>query len=121
MLIDEYPIISIAATQAKGKTTMKGLSELRHKESDRVKSIVLNLKKLGFDIINKGENIYIKYKKVVISNIKEVKTYGDHRIAMSFSILKLIYGKKIKIDDPSCISISYPEFNKHLKKLLVSN
>ena len=121
MLIDEYPIISIAATQAKGKTTMKGLSELRHKESDRVKSIVLNLKKLGFDVINKGENIYIKYKKVVISNIKEVKTYGDHRIAMSFSILKLIYGKKIKIDDPSCISISYPEFNNHLKKLLVSN
>ena len=121
MLIDEYPIIAIAATQAKGKTTMRGLGELRHKESDRIKSIVLNLKKLGFDIKSKDENIFIKYKKVFISNKKEIKTYGDHRIAMSFSILKLLYDKKIKIDDPSCISISYPKFNRHLKKLLVNS
>ena len=48
LLIDEYPILSIAATQAKGAMTMKGLGELRHKESDRIKSIVINLNKLGY-------------------------------------------------------------------------
>ena len=61
-LIDEYPILSIAATQAKGKTIMKGLGELRHKESDRINSIASNLKKIGFCIKIEKDNLHIKVK-----------------------------------------------------------
>ena len=63
-LIDEYPILSIPATQAKGKTIMKGLDELRHKESDRIQSIVFNLKKVGIEVISKkNSNLHIFGKK----------------------------------------------------------
>ena len=64
MIIDEYPILAIAATQAKGKTIMKGLGELRHKESDRIVSIVSNLKKLNFNVISKKDDIIIQNKNV---------------------------------------------------------
>ena len=117
-LIDEYPILSIAASQAKGVTVMRGLSELRHKESDRIKSITTNLSKIGFNVISKEDNISIKgSKEIPLDKPKKIKTFGDHRIAMSFSILSLLYKNKIIIDDDSCISISYPDFKKHLKKL----
>ncbi len=117
-LIDEYPILSIAASQAKGVTVMKGLSELRHKESDRIKSIKTNLSKIGFKVISKRDDISIKgSNKIQVINKKKIKTYGDHRIAMSFEILSLLYKNKLIIDDESCISISYPDFKKHLKKL----
>ena len=120
-LIDEYQIISIAATQAKGRTTMKGLSELRHKESDRIKSIVYNLKKIGFRIKSIRNDIVIKGG---VSNLKKktnIRTFNDHRIAMSFLILKLVYKEKIIVDNEKCISISYPEFEEHLDKLIVNH
>jgi len=117
-LIDEYPILSIAASQAKGVTIMKGLSELRHKESDRIKSITKNLSKIGFKVISKKDDISIKgSNELQVIDQKKIKTYGDHRIAMSFTILSLLYKNKLIIDDDSCISISYPDFKKHLKKL----
>ena len=117
-LIDEYPILSIAASQAKGVTVMKGLSELRHKESDRIKSIITNLSKIGFKVASKKDDIsIIGSSEIKIVNQKKIKTYGDHRIAMSFVILSLLYKNKLIIDDESCISISYPDFKKHLKKL----
>ncbi len=117
-LIDEYPILSIAASQAKGSTIMEGLSELRHKESDRIKSITTNLSKLGFEINSKKDNIHIQgNKNIKINKPIRIKTYSDHRIAMSFVILGLLYDNKLIIDDEACISISYPNFKKHLKKL----
>ena len=117
-LIDEYPILSIAASQAKGSTIMEGLSELRHKESDRIKSITSNLSKLGFKVNSKNDNISIQGNKniKIIKPIK-IKTYSDHRIAMSFVILGLLYGKNLTVDDEACISISYPKFKEHLEKL----
>ena len=119
-LIDEYPILSIAASQAKGFTIMEGLSELRHKESDRIKSITKNLSKIGFNATSEKDDIYIEGStKIKITSQKQVKTYGDHRIAMSFSILSLLYDNKLIIDDESCISISYPDFKKHLNKLSI--
>ena len=117
-LIDEYPILSIAASQARGITIMRGLSELRHKESDRIKSIITNLSKIGFKVFSKKDDISIKgSNKIQIISQKKIKTYGDHRIAMSFAILSLLYKNKLIIDDETCISISYPDFKKHLKKL----
>ena len=117
-LIDEYPILSIAASQARGITIMRGLAELRHKESDRIKSITTNLVKIGFNVTSKKDDIHIEgFKNKKIIKQKKIKTYGDHRIAMSFTILSLLYKNKLIIDDESCISISYPNFKKHLNKL----
>ena len=117
-LIDEYPILSIAATQAKGITKMNGLSELRHKESDRINSIIKNLSYLGFKVNSKNNNISILgSRNLKFDKQRKIKTYDDHRIAMSFTILGLLYKNKLVIDNESCISISYPDFTKHLKKL----
>ena len=117
-LIDEYPIISVAATQARGRTIMKGLDELRYKESDRIKSIVLNLKKIGIDVHEVNNNLHILGKKIKIFKDIKIKSFGDHRIAMSFSILNILHYNKLKIDNKKCINISYPDFNKHLNILL---
>lgn len=118
-LIDEYPILSIAASQARGKTVMKGLDELRYKESDRIKSISLNLRKIGINVFIDKNDLTIQSANKKIKNTIIIKTYGDHRIAMSFSILNLIFNNRLKIDNKDCISISYPEFEKHLQSLLV--
>ena len=116
-LIDEYPILSIAASCANGKTIMNGVSELRHKESDRIKSIIQNLKKVGVRAESIKDNIHITGSLNLNKKICKIKTYGDHRIACSFMILALI-NRNIKIDNEKCVSISYPKFKKDLKSLL---
>ena len=113
-LIDEYPIIAIAASQAKGKTLMQGLEELRHKESDRIASIVVNLKKIGYKVITKKNDIEINGCQLSLNKKVKIKTFGDHRIAMSFLILGLLFKNKIYLDDESCIATSYPLFKHHL-------
>ena len=117
LLIDEYPILSIAACFAKGNTVMEGLDELRHKESDRIKSIVYNLTKLGIEVKNFGEDIYIRGVEKFTKKICKIKSFDDHRIACSFMILKIL-NDKIKIDNEKCVSISYPNFKKDLKKII---
>ena len=117
-LIDEYPILSVAASQAKGMTSMKGLDELRYKESDRINSIVYNFKKIGINIKEENNNLFIVGKKFNIKKNIKVKSFSDHRIAMSLSILNILYNKKLKIDNKKCINISYPDFEKHLNNLL---
>ena len=120
-LIDEYPILAIAASQARGTTVMKGLSELRHKESDRINSILFNFKKLGINITEKNDNLSIYGKKLKVDKNLVIKSFNDHRIAMSFSILNILFQNKLKIDNTKCIAISYPDFKKHLNYLLKKN
>ncbi len=117
-LIDEYPILSMAASQAKGKTVMKGLEELRYKESDRIKSITTNFKKIGIKIKENHNDLSIYCTKISLTKKINIKAFNDHRIAMAFSILNVLYDNKLKIDNKKCISISYPDFEKHLNYLL---
>ena len=116
-LIDEYPILSIAASCATGETKMNGVSELRYKESDRIKSIVLNLKKVGVKAKYIKDNIHIIGSSKLSKKNCKIITYGDHRIACSFMILALL-NKKIEIDNEKCVSISYPNFKKDLRSIL---
>ena len=116
-LIDEYPILSIAASCAIGDTRMEGLSELRHKESDRIMSIVSNLKKVGVKARNENDSILITGASSLETKICKIKSYGDHRIACSFMILALL-NKNIKVDNEKCVSISYPRFKRDLVSLL---
>ncbi len=116
-LIDEYPILAIAASCAKGITVMKGLNELRHKESDRIKSIVTNLNRAGIKTKSVKDDIHIYGSDQIIEKSCKIKSYDDHRIACSFMILRLI-NKNIKIDNEKCVSISYPNFKNDLRRLI---
>ena len=117
-LIDEYPILAIAASRARGITRMKGLSELRYKESDRLKSINENLIASKIDSSIRNDDLIIKGSHEQLIGNNKITTYHDHRIAMSFSILNLICKKPLKIDNLKCIEISYPRFKQDLKSIL---
>ena len=121
-LIDEYPILSVAAARAKGTTVMKGLDELRYKESDRIKSTVGMLKSFGIKAESIKNDIKIKGSPLKeVKCYKTVKVYTDHRIALSASILGLISNNPVKLDDNGkSMSTSYPTFKDDLKKLIIN-
>ena len=114
-MIDEYPILSIAASCAEGKTVMNGVSELRVKESDRIKIISNGLIKAGVKTIEKAESLTIYGSKVVGGC--SIDSELDHRIAMSFLILGLISKEPIKVLRPSTIETSFPNFYKIMIEL----
>lgn len=119
-LIDELPILMVAASFAKGTTVIKGAGELRVKETDRIKSMVANLRKMRADINitrhNGGEDIIIRGPKQLTGS--KVKSYGDHRTAMSMVVAGFLASGNSKIDDVSCISKSFPGFLGALKALI---
>ena len=114
--IDEIPIIMLAACFAKGTTTIRGIGELRVKETDRVRSMVTNLRKIGAQIEVKGEGLRVKKGGRGLRGA-QVSSYGDHRTAMSMLIANLAIKGKIKVTGLSCINKSFPGFLKLLNKL----
>ena len=118
-LIDELPILMVAACYARGRTIFEGVEELRVKETDRVNSMVSNLNRMGADIrvrqINHKSNIIIKGAKHLIG--AKVRSFGDHRTAMSMIIAGLKAACPTIIDDVDCINKSFPEFLKTLRSL----
>lgn len=115
-LIDELPVIAILATQAKGTTIIKDAQDLRNKESDRIKAVVTELKKIGADIEETPDGFIINGK----TNLKgdtEVETYHDHRLAMSLYVAGLICDKPIAINGFEWVDISFPEFDKLFNSL----
>ena len=114
-LIDEIPIIAVLATQAEGDTIIKDASELKVKESNRIKSVVDNLNNIGANAIELEDGMIIKGKSKLQGG--KVITFNDHRIAMSFSIANLISNNRVSLDSDKSIDISFPGFNKLLKEL----
>ena len=114
-LIDEIPVIAVLATQAEGTTIIKDAQELKVKESNRIKSMVENLKILGADIEELEDGMIIKGKPKL--NGGKIKTFKDHRIAMAFSTLNLISAEKIKLDNEDCINVSFPGYFDLIKSL----
>jgi len=115
-LIDEIPIIMVAASLAKGTTVIEGAAELRVKETDRIKSISTNLKLMGARVKIKGDDIIIDG----IDRLKgaELESFGDHRTAMSMAIAALTAEGDSKIMDTECIDTSFPEFFHKLETLV---
>jgi 3-phosphoshikimate 1-carboxyvinyltransferase len=116
-MIDEYPILSIAAANAEGLTIMKGIEELKVKESNRLFAINEGLNKCGVKTKMGDDYLEISGGITQPNDIVKIKSYMDHRIAMSFLIMGLKIVKGIEIDDVSMINTSFPNFNKTLKKL----
>lgn len=115
-IIDEIPILCVAAAFADGKTMIKGIGELRFKESDRISSITTQFSKLGVDIGAKDDALIIRGSKDLKIGEGSMECSGDHRIAMALAILSLKTKGKVKILDSECISTSFPSFKYELKK-----
>ena len=107
-MIDEYPILSMAAACAEGHTIMNGISELRVKESDRIKIVSNGLNKVGIETIEKTDSLEICGGP--IRGGCTIDSELDHRIAMSFLILGLVSNKPIKVLRSSTITTSFPNF-----------
>lgn len=114
-LIDEIPLIALVATQAHGKTVIRDAEELRVKETDRIQAVVTELKKLGADIEATEDGMVIQGPTPLTG--AAMNSYGDHRLGMMAAVAALIADGPVTIDDPGCISISYPNFFEHLDKL----
>ena len=115
-LIDEFPALSIAAACGQGRMIMKGLGELRYKESDRFKAISEGLQQSGVKvIIFKDDMEIIGSQKVSGGNT--INANNDHRIAMSFNLLNLFSDKPIKVIGNESIKTSFPSFFSTLYSL----
>ena len=118
-LIDELPILMVAASKARGKTVFEGVEELRVKETDRVRSMSSNLKKMGADIqiVKTGlsERIVVNGSQTLRG--ARVKSFGDHRTAMSMAVAGLAAEGTTEIDDIACINKSFPNFLELLNRL----
>ncbi|MEJ8554941.1 3-phosphoshikimate 1-carboxyvinyltransferase [Tepidibacter sp. Z1-5] len=115
-IIDEIPIIAVMATQAEGTTIIKDAKELKVKESNRISSVVSNLKKMGADIEELEDGMIIKGP----TKLKgcSIQSFSDHRIAMAFSIASLVASGNTNIDNTSCVEISFPGFYEILKEII---
>ena len=111
-LIDELPIIAVLASQAEGKTIVKNAEDLRNKESDRIKCLVSELKKIGVDITETPDGFIINGKTKIKGENIILESFHDHRLAMSFYIAGLIAESEIGINGFEWTNISFPEFEK---------
>lgn len=115
-IIDEIPILSIAGIFAEGEFLIKNAEELRHKESDRIKSVVSNLRVLGLNTSEFTDGF--AFHGIPKNDAVVFDSYDDHRIAMAFSVLSLLLAQGGKVNNFECVNISNPNFIEQLKHLV---
>jgi 3-phosphoshikimate 1-carboxyvinyltransferase len=116
-MIDEYPILAIAAAFAEGKTTMNGLNELRVKESDRLTAISSGLQACGVIVEETDDSLTVYGKGGFVEGGALIKANMDHRIAMAFLVLGMGSNKPVEIDNASTIDTSFPAFYESMSVL----
>jgi 3-phosphoshikimate 1-carboxyvinyltransferase len=109
-MIDEYPILAVAASFANGETRMRGLAELRVKESDRLAAVAAGLKATGVDCSIEGDDLIVSGGAGRARGNGLVATHLDHRIAMSFLVMGLAAERTVTVDDERMIETSFPTF-----------
>jgi 3-phosphoshikimate 1-carboxyvinyltransferase len=115
-IIDEIPVLAVAATQAEGRTEIRGAGELRHKESDRIEAMAHNLRLLGASIEVFDDGFAIEGPTRLRGT--SVSSFGDHRIAMAMAVAGLVAEGRTEIDDAAVVEISYPKFFADLRTLV---
>lgn len=113
--IDELPLLACVAARAVGETVIADASELRVKESDRIRAVVDNLRTIGVEVEEHAAGMRIVGATHPL--VGRVVTHGDHRLAMAFGILGALPGNVIEIDDPACVAVSYPNFWRDLARV----
>ena len=115
-MIDEYPVLAVAASFAQGTTVMRGLKELRVKESDRLSAVADGLKANGVEVDIQGDDLIVHGKGLVRGG-GGVATHMDHRIAMAFLVMGLSSEKPVRVDDAAIIATSFPGFPSLMRAL----
>jgi len=117
-MIDEYPILAVAASFAEGETRLHGLEELRVKESDRLAAIAAGLKANGLTVSETSNSLTLEGRGADgVPGGARVATHRDHRIAMSFLTMGLASKDSVSVDDTSMIATSFPDFEKLMRDL----
>ncbi|HOO47425.1 MAG TPA: 3-phosphoshikimate 1-carboxyvinyltransferase, partial [Deltaproteobacteria bacterium] len=114
-LIDEIPILVVAACMAEGTTIIRDAAELRVKETDRIAAMVKGLSRLGAAVQEQDDGMVIQGP--VRLHPGSIETFSDHRIAMSFHILAKAFDIDVALDDTACVGISYPNFFASMESL----
>ena len=118
-IIDEIPILMVAAAFADGKSYFPNLDELKIKESDRLAAMEINLKKVGVSLTRTSNSLTILGldEDFYSNKVATVYSFKDHRIAMSFAVMAMASKKKIHIKDFDCARVSYPNFLSDIEKI----
>nr|WP_026606222.1 3-phosphoshikimate 1-carboxyvinyltransferase [Methylocapsa acidiphila] len=116
-MIDEYPILAVAAAFASGLTRLRGLHELRVKESDRLAAVAAGLREAGVATQIIGDDLIVEGRGGEVEGGGSVETHLDHRIAMSFLCLGLASRQPMAIDDSRMIATSFPTFKADMERL----
>lgn len=109
-MIDEYPVLAVAASFASGETVMRGIHELRVKESDRIAATAAGLRLNGVKVHETDDSMTVEGRAGHVDGAGHVVTHMDHRIAMSFLVMGLGAQKPVIVDDASMIATSFPNF-----------
>ena len=114
-MIDELVLLGCLATRAEGETIVRGAQELRVKESDRIATVVRNLTSIGAAAEETPDGFVVRGSARPLRGT--VRTHGDHRVAMAFGVLARVPGNDVRIDDVSCVAVSYPRFWEDVEHL----
>jgi len=114
-LIDELPLLAVVGTQLDGGIEIHDAGELRHKETDRLRATAENLRKMGAEVIENRDGLVVSGPTRLRG--ATINSYGDHRIAMAFSIAALVADGATEIVGADCVRISFPEFFELLKSV----
>jgi 3-phosphoshikimate 1-carboxyvinyltransferase len=114
-LIDELPLIACVAAAAGIDLEITGAAELRVKESDRIATVVQNLRAVGAQVEERPDGLRVSGGRRELSGTIDPR--GDHRIAMAFGVLSAASGNRIKILNPECVAVSYPGFWEDLRRV----
>jgi 3-phosphoshikimate 1-carboxyvinyltransferase len=116
-MIDEYPILAVAAAFAEGRSLMHGLSELRVKESDRLAAVIAGLRACGVDAHDEGDTLMVEGCGGPPPGNGHVIAHDDHRIAMSFLVMGLAARGAVSVDSADMIATSFPTFVSLMRSL----
>jgi 3-phosphoshikimate 1-carboxyvinyltransferase len=116
-MIDEYPILGVAAAFARGRTVMHGLAELRVKESNRLAAIIAGLRACGVDAREEGDSLIVEGLGGPPAGGAQVQAHHDHRIAMSFLVMGLAARESVSVDSAGMIATSFPNFVSLMQSL----
>lgn len=114
-MIDELPLLAVVGTQIPGGIEIRDAEELRLKESDRIATTVTNLRAMGVAVKEFDDGLRVEPSAL---HGAKIKTFGDHRIAMAFTVAALLAKGETEIDDAECVRVSFPEFFESLESIV---